>query len=115
MSKQTGKPQRGKAFSPTLDRLKALQEPVHSNVNWDGLDPEECYRLLSAVNRAGGSIMFGATRDRGAWVVTIWHPQLGDKGKPEYCNSREMLPDFVTDLANMWETVAEEITGSRDT
>lgn len=97
-------------YSPTLDKLASQGKEKDRTIDWDGQDPVEVYRLVKAVNRAGGSVLFGATRDRGAWCVTIWHPELGSKGRPEYCNTREMLPDFITDLANMWEAIAEELT-----
>lgn len=101
-------------YSPTLDKMFGKAQSVGRVVQWTSVDPESLYRVVVAVNRAGGSVLFGATRDRGAWAITVWHPQFGDKPRTEYCNSEEMLSGFVADFANIWEAIADELMGALD-
>jgi len=83
-------------------------------VTWEEVLPDRLHRLVASVTRAGGNVLLGATRDRSSWSVTVWHPQLGDKPKSEYCNSTEMFPEFVEDLANLWESIADELEGEQE-
>lgn len=111
MSKESSK---GKRYSPLLDKMFNQKKTVGRVVSWEGVPADVMYRLVVAVNDALGSVMFGATRDRGAWSVTIWHTQLGNKPQTDYCNSEDMLIDWVTGLAEFWEDVASEIRAQED-
>lgn len=100
---------RDSPYSETLAKLKPKQNASRGSVSWRGLDAAVVYRLLTAITDAGGNVLFGATRDRSAWVLTVWHPQLGDKPASEYCNSGRELAGFVESRADFWEAVAKEL------
>lgn len=99
-----------KFYSPTLDKLSKTSKKTTRIVSWEAVPPQLLYELVVAVNDARGAVLLGATQDRGAWAITIFHEQL-PKGKiTEYCNSEEMVEDFVRGLAEIWGDVARELS-----
>jgi len=62
-----------------------------------------------AVNDAGGAVLFGATQDRGAWAITIFHQLLQHKKITVYCNGEDMVEDWLTSLVAQWKDVGAEL------
>jgi hypothetical protein len=100
-------------YSPTLDRIGQSKKREERTISWETCDAAAAYALIVAVNDARGSVLFGATRDRGAWAVTIFHDGLPNKKVTEYCNSEEMLDSWLAGLAEIWMDVGAELAGSK--
>lgn len=96
-------------YSPTLDRIAARSKKEVRTVSWQEVDSNVVHELIVAVTDAGGGVLFGATRDRGAWAITVFHEELPAKKQTDYCNSPEMLEDFVRGLAEVWADIAKEL------
>lgn len=106
--KETGVP-----YSPTLDRIGQSVKREARTVSWDAVSKELLGELVVAAVDSGGSVLFGTTRDRGAWALTFFHDQLPNKKMTVYCNSEEMLESFVSGQVEIWRDVGAELRGSK--
>ena len=102
----------GKPYSPTLDRIGQSYKREGRIVQWDDASPAVLHNLVVLVNQAGGSVLFGATRDRGAWAITIFHDLLPNKKQTEYCNSVDMFDSWLNGLCEIWGDVAVELAAA---
>lgn len=99
-------------YSPTLDRIGQSRKREARVITWESVSPALIADIVVAVNNSSGSVLFGATRDRGAWAVTIFHDMLPTKKITEYCNSEDMLESFLAGLAEIWRDVGAELEAS---
>lgn len=107
------KKQPKEAYSPTLDRIGQTQKRDLRVVSWESVPAELIARLVVVVNDSGGSVLFGATRDRGAWALTFFHEMLPNKRVTDYCNGEEMLESWLEGQIEIWTDVEAELRLSK--
>lgn len=101
---------KGPKNSPLWDQMFGQAERGNRVISWDVADPALCYRIVVAVNAAGGSVLFGASRKRDVWGMTFFHDRFGGKGtKPEWCPLEDEVNTWLLEWAESWEAIAEEI------
>ena len=67
---------------------------------WDELPGDLIARLVVAVSKAGGAVLFGHTRDGGALALTFFH---GNEKATEYHSITETVSDWLEDMVDWWE------------
>jgi len=83
-------------------------------VQWVDFDEGLLVRLVRAVSISGGSVLFGQTRSRSSWTITVFHDGLPGGKLTTYINDAEEIDGTLKDLGNTWASVAEELTGVDD-
>lgn len=96
-------------YSPTLDRIGQTKKREGRIVSWEAAPAATVLDLVIAVVDSGGAVLFGATPDRGAWAITFFHKGLATGKMTEYCNSEEMLENFLAGQVEIWRDVGAEL------
>ena len=109
----TTKGKKTEKYSPTLDRMGQTQKRLARTITWEAASKDILFDLIVAVNDSGGGLLIGGTRDRGAWAITFFHDELPVKKLTEYCNSEEMLDDWLSKLVEIWRDVAAELQATK--
>ena len=81
-------------------------------VDWSKVDHTLMGDLVSACSVVGCSILFGSTRDKGAWSLTFYWDHIpanknGKHSETVYCNSEDMLEDWLTEWIHKWMRIAQ--------
>lgn len=77
-------------------------------VSWDVATESMIGRLVTSVVDAGGAVMFGTTRDGGAYTLTFFHDDVPKKNRTQYEGSEERLAGWLEYWVNFWEGVVDE-------
>lgn len=94
--------------SPLFEQMFGRKERNGRVISWDLADPNLVRDLVVAVNDAGGAVLFGATRDRGAWAITFFHDLVPKNDRTRYCNDEDEVNDFLKQWIEFWQAVVEE-------
>lgn len=78
-------------------------------VCWDVADASLVYRLVVAVSRCGGAVLFGATRDQGAWALRFNHDEIPGRGKTIYEGDEDLLNQVLEYWVDWWEGYVDEL------
>lgn len=78
-------------------------------VSWDVADPYMLKRLVDGVTAAGGAVLFGTTRDGGAYTLTFFHDDVPEKNRTQYQGPGDDVPDWLEHWADFWEGAAEDV------
>lgn len=80
--------------------------------DWGTADASLVVRAIERASFTGGAIRFGYSRDGGAYSVGIY----GD-GEPytEFCKPSEDLDDFLRDIIELYESIADDQASARKT
>lgn len=100
-------------YSPLLDNLFGRQEKAGRIVDWSQCDRTLIGDLVAVCSVAGVAVLFGFTRDRGAWALTFMGDILppnpsGKRVQTVYCNSEDMLESWVSEWVENWSKIAQE-------
>jgi len=73
-----------------------------ANVGWDDCPADMLARLVCAVYRAGGAVMFGVSADSGAISIQVF---LGDDKRKLWFSTPEELEDGVVTTITFFEAL----------
>lgn len=101
------------AYSPLLDEMFGTKERNGRVVDWSTLDRLLIGDLVAACSVVGVAVLFGFTKDRGAWSLVFMGDIVppnkdGVRRQPVYCNSEDMLESWVSEWITKWSQVAEK-------
>lgn len=85
---------RTKVIQHTLDGF-GTSDRVGGSIGWDELKPEVAGRMVVAVTKLGGAVLFGSSRDGGALLLTV---HLDGDRKNVWLAAAESLTDDVEKL-----------------
>jgi len=100
------------SYSPLLDQMFGGKERHGRVVDWAQVDRTLMGDLVATCTAIGCAVLFGFTRDRGAWSLTFYWDGLapnkyGKKSETVYCNAEEMLESWVEEWVRNWSRIAE--------
>lgn len=99
--------------SPLFESMFGKGKEPSRIVSWDVAEPNLLARLVVAVNDFGCAVLFGATRDRGAWALTFMGDVLPNKRQTDYQNDPEELNTWLLWWVENWEGLVEETKATR--
>jgi hypothetical protein len=73
-----------------------------ASMAWDEVDPRHIAWLVSVVTRKGGAVMFGASRDGGALMVTML---LDGEKMQKWISPRDVPEDVITFICETFDTL----------
>lgn len=99
--------------SPLFDSMFGKAARKGRIVSYDGADPNLLARLVVAVVDSGCAVLFGTTRDRGAWALTFMGDPIPGSRQTDYQNDEDLLNEWLLEWVENWEGVAEELKTPR--
>ena len=101
------------AYSPLLDNLFGRKQKEGRTVDWTEVDRTLMGDLVAACSTIGCGVLFGTTRDRGAWAITFFWDGFKEAGHQKnsqtvYCNAEEMLESWLSEWVQNWTEIAQE-------
>lgn len=99
--------------SPMFERMFGAKEKAGRIVSYEAVDASYVARLVVAVVDAGCAVLFGTTRDRGAWAITFMGETIPGGKSTVYQNNEDDLNDWLLEWAENWEGVVEELKSSQ--
>lgn len=102
-----------KRYSPTLDKMFGSGERKNREVDWGEVDRVLIGDLVAQCSEVGCAVLFGRTRDGGAWALTFFWDGLSENGsrgskQSVYCNSADMLEGWLEEWIANWTLIAQE-------
>lgn len=82
-----------KAFPDFATRSRGIAD-------WSNANPAVVLGLVCAVAAREGAVRYGYTRDGGAYSIGIYQ---GDLSKTYYCNEKDGIDEFLTELKTYFE------------
>lgn len=94
--------------SPLFEQMFGKSERKGRVVSYEGVDPSYVARLVVAVVDSGCAVLFGTTRDRGAWAMTFMGDPIPGGKSTTYQSDEDELNDWLLEWVENWEGIAEE-------
>jgi hypothetical protein len=107
--------EKGPKGSPLFAAMFSKNGKAAREVSFDGIPHAVMARLVIAVVDTGCAVLFGTTRDRGAWALTFFGESIPKGRQTDYCGEPDEVVDWITDWTTQWEAAAESLKDSKAT
>lgn len=97
--------------SPLFEAMFGNGKEQPRVVSYDCIDPILLGRLVVAVVDSGCAVLFGCTRDKGAWAITFMGDPIPNNRQTDYCGDPDTVSTWLLGWVEQWEGVVEELKG----